>query len=631
MKKFILLLLLPFLSFAQDKPYTVDTTGKVFVVFMTNDSTGQVYQGKHTTFTSDGTFAKDLASFNLKFKGFSRFIIKGNDNVHGNAPIIPVPPIAPIIPIVPIIPIDPIVPIVPIEPILPIDPPKDLFPNVSYSKNTYFLEPLQWDYVKNNKPNVSNMNGYDFAPMVANQESKYKYTGWQQNYIANKGKDVWEDNGTYFLKPKGYYTNLSSNLMDFDLRFPDFSLPRNKIVVIQPTPLREKDNYNYLNKGVSYVKNMQGSKGYSFISDQWLIDLGCPPAYGVSQEVFDKWCNDVDGDKLLQSFISSVYYPNRYDGYVMLNWEHVGHRWNVRKDKIIRCLEYWKNSPHTAKMALWTVSSVSMGKPVFQGFGLDFSDILTFDGSIDELREKYGTFMTADDSYAKYVEIAQVGGYMNYPIDDGVIHHYLFELILNKKYTKKQVLSTFWFDQELINNFDLEWVKVDSKDGSYFSQVKPRVFPSVAFNMGVWSLLGDGIDLWSDPNYWTDKKEYWGWGSKDLSGKDLPNKFDEFGSKYPSQPMKNVDWIMSGVWAMSQNKDIIEYNSEWKFQKLPTLSYHTRTPLIAYKVMNGEALVLAYDGFCEADAKQSLSVEINGKSYTIKTYGRYTSVIRIKL
>lgn len=630
MKKFILLLL-PFLSFGQDKPYTVDTTGKVFVVFMTNDSTGQVYQGKHTTFTSDGTFAKDLASFNLKFKGFSRFIIKGNDNVHGNTPIIPVPPIAPIIPIVPIIPIDPIVPIVPIEPILPIDPPKDLFPNVTYSKNTYFLEPLQWDYVKNNKPNVSNMNGYDFAPMVANQESKYKYTGWQQNYIANKGKDVWEDNGTYFLKPKGYYTNLSSNLMDFDLRFPDFSLPRNKIVVIQPTPLREKDNYNYLNKGVSYVKNMQGSKGYSFISDQWLIDLGCPPAYGVSQEVFDKWCNDVDGDKLLQSFISSVYYPNRYDGYVMLNWEHVGHRWNVRKDKIIRCLEYWKNSPHTAKMALWTVSSVSMGKPVFQGFGLDFSDILTFDGSIDELREKYGTFMTADDSYAKYVEIAQVGGYMNYPIDDGVIHHYLFELILNKKYTKKQVLSTFWFDQELINNFDLEWVKVDSKDGSYFSQVKPRVFPSVAFNMGVWSLLGDGIDLWSDPNYWTDKKEYWGWGSKDLSGKDLPNKFDEFGSKYPSQPMKNVDWIMSGVWAMSQNKDIIEYNSEWKFQKLPTLSYHTRTPLIAYKVMNGEALVLAYDGFCEADAKQSLSVEINGKSYTIKTYGRYTSVIRIKL
>jgi len=633
MKKFILLLL-PFLSFAQDKPYTVDTTGKVFVVFVTNDSTAQVYQGSHTTFTSDGIFAKDLAAFNLKFKGFSRFIIKGNDNVHGNTPTTPIVPITPIIPIAPIIPIIPIVPIVPIDPIvpiIPIDPPKDLFANVNYNKNTYFLESLGWDYVKNSKPNVSNMNGYDFDAIVANQESKYKYTDWKQNYIASKGKDVWEDNGTYFLKPKGYYTDLSNNLMDFDLRFPNFSLPKGKIVVMQATPTREIGVYNYLNKGVSYGKNLQGSKGYSFVSDGWLIDLGCPYAYGVSQEIFDKWCEDVDGDKLLQSFISNVYYPNRDNGYVMLNWEHVGHRWNVRKDKIMRCLEYWKNNPHTAKMALWTVHTIAMGKPIFQGYNTDFSDILTFNGSLDELRNKYGSFMSVDDSYAKYVEIAQVGGYMNYPIDDGVVHHYLFELLLNKKYTQKQVLSTFWFDQELIDNFNLERIRVDSKDGSYLAQVKPKVFPSVSFNMGVWSLLGDGIDVWSDPNYWTDKKEYRGWGATDLNGNELSSKYDEFGSKYPSQPMKNVDWMMAGVWAMSQNKDIIEYNSEWKFQILPTQSYYTRKPLIAYKVMNNEALVLAYDGFCEADAKQELTVQINGKSYPIKTYGMYTSVIRIKL
>ena len=623
MKKFILLLL-PFLSFAQDKPYTVDTTGKVFIIFMTNDSTAQVYQGNHTTFTSDGTFAKDLASFNLKFKGFSRFIIKGNDNVHGDKPIAVVPPIIPIVP--PIVP--PIIPIVP-----PILPPSDLFPNVNYAKNTYFLEPLKWEYVKHNKPTISNMDGYDFSPMVANQESFYRYTEWNQSYSASKGKDVWEDKGTYFLKPKGYYTDLSTNLMDFDLRFPNFTLPKGKTVVMQATPTREIGVYNYLNKGVSYVKNLQGSKGYSFVSDGWLIDLGCPPAYDSrpdAKAIFDKWCEDVDEDKLLQSFIQNVYYPNRYNGYVMLNWEHVGYRWNVRKDKIIRCLEYWKNNPHTAKMALWTVHSIGMGRPIFEGYNIDFSEILNFKGSLEELTNKYNSVLAIDDSYAKYVEVSQVGFYMNYPVDE-VIHHYLFELLLNKKYTQKQVLSTFWFDQELINNFNIERVKVQSKDGKYFAQVKPKVFPSVAFNMGVWCLLGDGIDVWSDPNYWTDKKEYWGWGAIDSDGKDLPNKFDEFGSKYPSQPMKNVDWIMSGVWAMSQNKDIIEYSSEWKFQKLPTLSYHTRTPLIAYKVMNGEALVLAYDGFCEADAKQELSVEINGKSYTIKTNGRYTSVIRIKL
>jgi len=624
MKKFILLLL-PFLSFAQDKPYTVDTTGNVFVIFMVNDSTAQVYQGNHTTFTSDGIFAKDLAAFNLKFKGFSRFIIKGNDNVHGDKPIVINPPIV----IVP-----PIIPIIPIDPIIPIEPPKDLFPNVNYSKNTYFLEPLKWEYVKHNKPTVSNMNGYDFAPMVANQESKYKYTDWKQNYTASKGRDIWEDKGTYFLKPKGYYTDLSSNLMDFDLRFPNFSLPKGKIVVMQATPTREIGVYNYLNKGVSYAKNVQGSKGYSFVSDGWLIDLGCPPAYDSrpdAKAIFDKWCEDVDGDRLLQSFISNVYYPNRDNGYVMLNWEHVGYRWNVRKDKIIRCLEYWKNNPHTAKMSLWTVHTIGMGRPIFQGYNVDFSEILNFNGSLEDLNNKYNSVLAIDDSYAKYVEVSQVGFYMNFPVDDGVIHHYLFELLLNKKYTQKQVLSTFWFDQELINNFNIERVKVESKDGTYFAQIKPKVFPSVAFNMGVWSLLGDGIDVWSDPNYWTDKKEYWGWGATDSNGNDLPNKFDEFGSKYPSQPMKNIDWTMAGVWAMSQNKDIIENNSEWKFQILPTQSYYTRKPLIAYKVMNNEALVLAYDGFCEADAKQELSVQINGKYYPIKTYGTYTSVVRIKL
>jgi len=611
MKK-ILLLFLPFLSIAQNKPYVVDTTGKVFTVFMVNDSTAQVYQGTHTFFTSDGIFAKNSSAFDLKFKGFSRFIIKQNDDVHGNTPIKPIDPI------------------IPIEPIPPIEPPKDLFPSVQYNKNTYFLEPLGWNYVKHSKPSIQDMNGYDFAPIVANQESFYKYTQWEQSYYSSKGRDVWEDEGIYFLKPKGYYTS-DGNLMDFDLRFPNFTLPKNKIVVIQPTPLRERNTYNYLNKGVSYVKNLQGSKGYVFVSDGWLTDLGCPPAYGVSQEVFDDWCRKVNANDLLQSFISNVYYPNKDGGYIMLNWEHVGHRWRVDKYKIINCLEYWANHQHTAKMALWTVSGVSMGKPVFQGYGLDFSDILNFNGSIDELRNKYGSYLTVDDSYSKYVEISQIGGYMNYPIDDGVIHHYLFELLLNKKYYNKQVLSTFWFDQELINNFDLGWVRVDSKDGSYLSQVKPRVFPSVAYNVGVWSLLGDGVDLWSDPNYWTDKKEYWGWGAKDLNGNGLPNKFDEFGSKYPSQNMKSVDWLMAGVWCMSQNKDIIEHNSEWKFQSLPTQSYHNRTPLIAYKIKGNEALVLAYDGFCEADAKQELSVNINGKIYPIKTYGRYTSVIRITL
>lgn len=613
----IFLLLLSLQAFCQKTDaITVDSTGNVYVIFLKNDSTGVVYKGKHTTFTTDYVFAKDLTAFDLQFKGFSRFKIKATDHVHDC--IVDAPKDTAII-------------------LPPTIPPGevDIFPNPpNYQKNTYFVEPYTWDKAKHDKPKIVGMSGFDFAPMAANQKSLYEYGEWVQEYHSRKGHDVWSDNGTYFLKPKGYFTDLSTNLMDFDLRFPDFTTPKGKIVVMQPTPTREIDTYNYLKKGVSYAKGRMDQKGYSFVSDGWLIELGCPPAYDSrpdAKEIFDKWCNDVDGDKLLQSFISNVYYPNKDVGYVMLNWEHVGHRWNVRKDKIIRCLEYWKNSPHTAKMALWTVSSVSMGKPIFQGYGIDFSEILAFNGSIEQLRRKYGSYVSTDDTYAKYVEIAQIGGYMNYPIDDGLIHHYLFELLLNKKYTDKQVLWTFWVDQEFIDNFDLGWVRVNSKDGSYLAQVKPKVFPSVAFNVGVWSIVGDGFDCWSEPNYWTNKKEFWGWGSKDLNGNELPNKFDEYGSKYPSQPMKPVDWMMSGVWAMSENKDIIEAKTDWQFVTLPTKSYHEKSVLVAYKAKGNEALVLAYDGFCDADAKKQHLFSINNKNYSVKTYGRYTSVVRLKL
>lgn len=618
MKKTILLLLISFSSFAQKTEIlTTDSTGTTFVVFMKNDSTVVVFRGNHTAFTTDGIFAKNFSAFDLKFEGFSRFNIKKNESELGvtNPPDIVIPPDTITVP--------------------PIGSETIAFPiNVNYQNPRYWTEAYTWDKVPSSKSTIKGMNGYDFSPIVANQNNTYDYGEWNQQYISIGQKETWNDGGKYFLKPKGYKTG-TGNLWDFDLKFPDFSLPKNKIVVIQATPKREIGVYNYLKKGVSYVKDKQGSQGYVFVSDGWLEDLGCPPAYDKrpnAKEIFDKWCEDVDGDKLLQSFINNVYYPNRYNGYVMLNWEHVGHKWNIRKDKIMRCLEYWQTHEHTAKMALWTVSGVSMGKPVFQGLGVDFSDALNFNGSIEDFRKRFGNNITVDDSYSKYVEISQVGGYMNYPIDDGVIHHYLFEYLLNKKlYPSKQILVTAWFDQELINTFALERVKVESVDGTYFAQVKPKVFPSVAFNWGVWSMLGDGIDMWSDPNYWTDDKRYWGWGANDVNGNELPMKHDEVGAKYPSQSMKSIDWVMSGIWSMSENKDIIEYNSEWKFVTLPTKSYHEKSVLIAYKIKVNEVLVLGFDGFCNPDEVKEHKFDINGKEYKIKTHGRFTSVVRMNL
>lgn len=616
--KTICLLLFSLYAFAQKTEIlTTDSTGNVFVVFMKNDSIAVVFRGKHTAFTTDQIFAKNFTAFDLKFEGFSKFQIKKSESDLG-------------VSIKPVIPIDTI-----ITPSIVGD--TDVFPDTKYQNTRYLLEPYTWNKVPDNKSKIKGMNGYDFSPIVANQKSLYEYGAWNQGYVSIQGeRSIWiEDRAKYFLKPTGYKTNTSYHLMDFDLKFPDFTLPKGKIVIMQPTPKREIGVYNYLKKGVSYVKNKNDSQGYVFVSDQWLIELGCPYAYDKSpnaKAIFDKWCEDVDSDKLLQSFISHVYAPCKDYGYVMLNWEHVGTRWTVRKDKILRCLEYWQTHEHKAKMSLWTVSGISMGRPIFQGLGVDFSPLLEFNGTLEEFQKRYWQNVGIDFSYAKYVEVGHIGGYMNYPVEDGVIHHYLFELLLHRKYNpNKLILSTIWFDQEPINNFDLERVKVESVDGTYFAQVKPKVFPSIAFNWGVWSLVGDGLDCWSDPNYWTEDKRFWGWGAKDVNGNDLPIKGDEVGAKYPSQPMKNIDWMMSGVWAMSQNKDIIEYGSQWKFVTLPTKSYHEKSVLIAYKIKGSEVLVLGFDGFCNPDEVKEHKFDINGKEYKIKTHGRYTSVVRMNL
>lgn len=617
--KIIILVLLSFLSFAQEvKILTTDSTGNAIVAFIKNDTTLVVFKGKHTAFTTDGSFAKNFSAFDLRFVGFMKVDkTQINNNVENN-----------------VVEIDTVeidnsqTTSTEITEVFPIQP--------RYSKSRYIIEPTDWEKVSNKPLQIKGMAGYDFAPIEMNQlDNIWTYGDWTQSYTSIAGKrDIWKDgNATYFLKPSGYSTNTSYNLMDFDLRFPDFTPPKGREVIMQPTPKREINTYNYLKKGVTAVKDRRDDKGYVFVSDGWLTDLGCPEAYTSSKEAMDKWCAEVDADALLKSFIEKVYYPCRWSNIVLLNWEHVGNRWNVRQDKIIRCLEYWRTHEHTAKLGMYAVNGLSLGRPKFQGLNHDYTELLEFNGSLEEFQRKFNEHVSVDMTYAKYVEIAMIGGYMNYPIEEGVIHHYLFELLLHKKYNKdKTILANTWFDQEFINGFNIGRVRVDSEDGPYYAQVKPKIPPSVAFNWGAWSIaLGSGIDVWSDPNYWSEDKRYWGWGAKDMNWNDLPLKHDEVLAKYPAQPMKSIDWIMSGVYSVSINKDIIEAPGDFTFVQLPTKAFHEKSVMIAYKVKGNEALILALDGFGKVDGETKHKFAINGKEYEISTFGRFTSVIRLKL
>lgn len=620
MKKIIFLLLVSIASLAQDRAITLDTTGNAYVAFLRPDSVMVLFQGRRTVFSTDGLFAKDFMANNLRFIGFVDLKKKGST--------LPPPPPDPII--------------------LPSggdinDTSKKTaaFGENEFQRPRYMVEPLHWASFdeSSSKMTINGMQGYDFAPFVANQREFYSYGDWNQEYLSVSGnKNVWEINGVkYFLSPPGYVAN-DGNMMDFDIKFPNFTVPASKMVIVQAVPSRELGVNNYLNKGITHAKNASNGKGFIFVSDEWINSLGAPPAYTSSQEDFDRWCENVDGDKLLSNFINYVYGPTKDIGYVMLNWEAVGNRWRKRQDKIIRCLKYWKEHEHTSLMSLWTVSALKMGRPVFTGLNIDFTGMLEYSGSLDGFRQKFGDYVAIDDTYSKYVEVGHVGSYMNHPIEQGIIHHYISEMAINKKfYPDKKYIFTFWHDIEIVDSKSLElgWVKVDYGSGAYFSQVKPRVPPSVMFNVGAWSMLGGGIDLWSDGHYWSDNKSFWGWGAKDLSMKDLPMKWEFIDNqnvaKYPSQSIKGVDWLMKGIWAVSENKKIVENGSDWVFVEPPTRSFHNKSALIAYKVYNGEALVLVLNDFVSHDSVVDNEFTINGVKRVVRTYGRFTSVVKLKL
>lgn len=210
MKKLILLLLLSLSVVAQDKRiFSVDDTEKVYVLFVRNDSVGVVYQGKNSAFTADGIYAYDFTAFDMSLQGFIRFdgLKKTIEAAQKDVCTNKVDTTSSVV-VVPVV-VNP-----PLSEISTVAFPKPL----NYPKARYLIEAADWGNVSDQKSTIKNMQGFDFAPIEMNQgKTIWEYNNWNQNYISIKGRDIWKDgNKTYFVKPRGYNTDLSTNLMDFD-------------------------------------------------------------------------------------------------------------------------------------------------------------------------------------------------------------------------------------------------------------------------------------------------------------------------------------------------------------------------------------------------------------------------------
>ncbi|MFB0947608.1 MAG: hypothetical protein QMB24_15900 [Spirosomataceae bacterium] len=486
------------------------------------------------------------------------------------------------------------------------------------------------------KSKNTGLSGFNYSPLMIYQgKASWKVKDWKQGFVYsdNQFTTILDGNITYSFRPD-YEADRKSQLAYFDLKFPDFTIPAGKTTVLQMTPLREKQNQAYHNKGITYAREGPIGERYAFVSDDWLYALGCPPAYQSSQKDFDEWLERTSAKRILRSFQERIT-PLKDYGYIMLNWEAVAKRASgENREKLTDCLRWYKQKNYHAKLTAWNESPIKISRIQLESDSgpRDFAGAIAYGGDLNNFSKQYNRRVQRfPTDHSQLLDVLHVGGYMNYPTNYSVIHHYLLEYFLNKKYfPKKEILATIWTNQELVGDFPLT-----RRDyANYYCYIKPAVFPQTMFNWGVWTVaVGDGFDCWYDPWYVTNDISQNGFNCFNSREKDLPIALP---AQYPHSPLKNVDDLMAGVWAVSQHKDIIEAKTNWRFIQTPDESLFGRKPMIAYKFSEkaSEALVLIYDAFSgETVTEHQTTIQLpdgTNKPLNVKTFGTRTSVMRVK-
>lgn len=511
--------------------------------------------------------------------------------------------------------------------------------------------------------NFTDLKGYAFAPIITYLDKNEFWRGkkFVQPFFyipADTTISIYQlDNQQYFIKPPQLTFHLTSHLPQYYKSFPNYELPKSKIGVNMFKTL-DMNAEAVLARGNSLapIASLPKEKQVIYDYDDWLYKSGCPKAYSVSNEEVSKWLENVNEQQLLQNFIEHFY--NRYKdyGYVAMDFEAIsGGFYGKGIYKIEKCLNYWKTHPHTAQLAICGYKGVGLSRIYIEGNNEAriIESALNFKGTIEQFLAIYkeNPFQT-NSVFEKYIDFHQVGNYLNYPVNYGYIHHFLIENELSKKYfpSKKNIVN-FWHNQEYVGDFELGWTYFKLANGKPLKKyIKPVTFPDAMYNAAVWAFsLADGGEIWSEPYPRTNNIENYGWGGNTYSMNDeqQPDKFGPEFSIYAEQNFQNIDWWEAGKWAVSQNADIIEANTQWEFisskrenenwtsekTKLPHFSLYEKTPLVAIKFDKNKqnALVLVYDAWNNPLKKQTIEVMIQNKKYVLFQIGRYSSVVRIKL
>jgi hypothetical protein len=232
-----------------------------------------------------------------------------------------------------------------------------------------------------------------------------------------------------------------------------------------------------------------------------------------------------------------------------------------------------------------------------------------------------------------------------------IVHSYdiskkiILEILGTEQAKTKRVCGYGWQFMEQIggSDFDGERKGYMNSSGGLICY-KPNTPPSHNQTLAVWSFAYmDGLYLWdNNPPVGGEFNHY--------SVEDTPARFT-YGDLFTINNGA-YDWFHIGYWQVMQNRDIVGANTDWSktelkigstwtsntdsdTSNLPIMLYNRQRPISVYKLSadGTEALLIITNPFNNGYTMDSHTIRLPTKSYqefTIKTWGNFTSVIRLK-
>lgn len=460
------------------------------------------------------------------------------------------------------------------------------------------------------------LNTYDYILTSFQNNGYYGMSStYHQEYIIGTGE------GDGKIRPRGYKTNPKSNMYDFHLKFPEFELPNGRLFVVQGGT--DNDD-SMLKRGVSFAENSSDpNKSFFFFGDGWLQSVGIPTQLDMSLPEHRDWVKNVNVNDMIVVF-KSVLKDRR--GYVMYNFEWLK-SWaysGVEFDKLKTFLNAIGRDKNYL-LSLWAEPRITVNSPEnYIHFYSDLwykyeNDLINTDVDLHNLSLSNGIPLHVDvNGLYETMDICHTGFYQ-YGLPE-TSHSMLIETLLAKKiYPKQKHVLTFWNDIESVGTLNSRNEEFEFYGLKKTMQIKARASNALAQTRAAWmTALGDGVDMW-EHIFWKETKDEW--------YREINPHFDPI--RFPSQRLDVVNWLASGVWGVSQHKDIIDASTKWEWLVNPVQSLKNKGVMCAVKrsADGKEALLLAVNEFAERGGL--VEYDLGGFKFT--THLTFTTIERYKL